>query len=382
MDLVSFMVKMQSKVLFTSHTANFQKFNRPFMRLFLDKGWTVHYASMGEESIQDCDKSFTLPFSRSPFSLSNITAYIQLKKIINSEHYDIIHTHTPVGSVITRLAARKARKSGTRVVYTAHGFHFYKGAPLKNWLLWYPVEKIMARYTDTLITINKEDYERAKNKFKTDVCYVPGVGVDPKKFDISLSAAEKRKLRGEFGIKENDFVIIYVAELSKRKNQLWLVKSVKSFLLKHPDAHLILPGQDSLNGKLHKLVDELRLNNQVHLPGYRKDIPALMTISNMAVSASLQEGLPVNIMEAMYRGLPVVATNCRGNRDLLANYDNGYLLDVNNGDTIYREVQECYNSRHNKTKGSGLYRSCELESILLTMSHIYKKQLSGYDVKR
>ena len=119
------MVKQRKKVLFTSHVANFQKFNRPFMRMLSEQDYEVHYASMGEEEILDCDKSFVVPFTRSPFGLSNVAAYKQLKVIIDREHYDIIHTHTPMGSVVTRLAARAARKKGTRVIYTAHGFHFF-----------------------------------------------------------------------------------------------------------------------------------------------------------------------------------------------------------------------------------------------------------------
>lgn len=307
----------KKKVLFTSHVANFQKFNRPFMRMLSQQGYEVHYASDGEEKILDCDKEFTIPFERSPFKLGNIKAYFKLKKIIDQEKYDLIHTHTPMGSVVTRLAARATRKKGTRVIYTAHGFHFFKGAPLLNWIIYYPIEKLMARHTDTLITINNEDFERATKNFRTDVHYVPGVGVDPKKFDVKMSKAEKIALRKSLGLKDSDFVIIYVAELSKRKNQLWLINTLSNFLYEHSEAHLVLPGKDSLKGVAHVLVEKLNLQKQVHFLGYRNDIPQLMKISNMAVSASKQEGLPVNIMEAMYLGLPVVVTDCRGNRDLV-----------------------------------------------------------------
>ena len=185
---------MRNKILFTSHVANFQKFNRPFMRMLRKDGWEVHYASMGEEEILDADKSFTVSFTRNPFTISNIRAYKQLKQIIDRENYDIIHTHTPVGSVVTRLAARRARSRGTRVIYTAHGFHFFTGAPLLNWLIYYPVERLMARYTDTLITINDEDYKRAKRTFKTDVRYVPGVGVDPEQFKPRLTKKTTQRL--------------------------------------------------------------------------------------------------------------------------------------------------------------------------------------------
>lgn len=329
------------KVLFTSHTANFQKFNRPFMRMLSKQGYEVHYASMGEEEILNCDKSFTVPFTRSPFRLSNIKAYKQLKKIIDRENYDIIHTHTPMGSVVTRLAARDARKKGTRIIYTAHGFHFFTGAPLANWLIYYPVERYMARHTDTLITINHEDYERAKRTFKTDVQYVPGVGIDPQKFDVKMTKAEKTKLRKSLGLKDTDFVMIYVAELLKRKNQTWLVRTLEQFIKENPDAHLLLPGKDSLEGRLHQLVDDLGLQDRVHLLGYRTDIPKLMKISDLAVSSSTQEGLPVNIMEAMYLGLPIVATDCRGNRDLISS--NGFIVPLKAAEQFVQELLKIRN---------------------------------------
>ncbi|MFZ1302012.1 MAG: glycosyltransferase [Candidatus Microsaccharimonas sp.] len=242
------MTKPVRKVLFTSHTANFSKFNRPFMRMLKAQGYEVHYASAGEEEVLDCDVHHTISFRRSPFSFSNLKAIRQLKKVIDAENYEIIHTHTPMGSVVTRLAAIGARKKGTGVIYTAHGFHFYKGAPVLNWLIYYPIEKIMARHTDTLITINKEDYERAKAHFKTDVQYVAGVGVDSSRFDEEMTIDQVFELKKSLGIDKRDFIIIYVAELSRRKNQMWLLNTLSGFLKKHQDVKLILPGIDSLGG--------------------------------------------------------------------------------------------------------------------------------------
>ena len=160
------------KILFTSHTANFSKFNRPLMRMLrgtLEKpyddlnvgDWQVDYASANEEPIKDADNVYRVDFARSPLRFDkHVKACRQLKKIIAEGDYDIIHCHTPVGAMLTRLAAQNARKKGTKVIYTAHGFHFYKGAPLINWLAYYPVEKWLARKTDVLITINKEDYKK------------------------------------------------------------------------------------------------------------------------------------------------------------------------------------------------------------------------------
>lgn len=308
----------KKKVLFTSHTANFQKFNRPFMRMLREQGYEVHYASMGEEHIEDCDKQFVVPFTRSPFTLSNIRAYRQLKEIIDHEQYDLIHTHTPVGSVVTRLAARQARQRGTRVIYTAHGFHFFTGAPLLNWLIYYPIERLMAHYTDVLITINAEDYARANRHFATSVVYVPGVGVDPKRFDITINENSRQAIRAKLGIKPNDFVIIYVAELSKRKNQSWLLSALKTTLQQDTSMHLLLVGADSMQGKIHKQSVRYAIQSQVHFLGYRKDIPELLQASDLYVSTSKQEGLPVNVLEAMMGRMPIVALECRGVAELLA----------------------------------------------------------------
>lgn len=364
------------KVLFTSHTANFQKFNRPFMRMLSKQGYEVHYASMGEEEILDCDKSFTVPFTRSPFRLSNIKAYRQLKEIIDRENYDIIHTHTPMGSVVTRLAARDARRRGTRVIYTAHGFHFFTGAPLANWLIYYPVEKYMARHTDTLITINDEDYQRAKKKLKTDVQYVPGVGVDESRFKPRLTEKQRNNLRESISIKPDDFVMIYPAELSKRKRQIWLINALADFIAQHPDVHLLLPGGDSLSGKCQALTEELGLINQIHFLGYRNDIPQLMMTSDLALASSSQEGLPVNLLEALVARLPIVATNSRGHADLVKNGVNGYITDIDDIRPFSRKVVEVYNDtdkqREMADNSTGQLRGYRMANIMPMMMEIYQ----------
>lgn len=372
------MVKQRKKVLFTSHVANFQKFNRPFMRMLSEQGYEVHYASMGEEEIFDCDKSFIVPFTRSPFGLSNIAAYRQLKEIIEREHYDIIHTHTPMGSVVTRLAARAARKKGTRVIYTAHGFHFFKGAPLLNWLIYYPVERYMARHTDTLITINKEDYERAKAQFKTNVQYVPGVGIDPKKFDFKMTKLEKSELRKSLGLKDNDFVMLYPAELNKNKNQKMLVDVMEKLVQKYPNIHLLLPGKDSSNGFHKRYIEQKGLTKNVHLLGYRNDIPKLLKITDLSVSTSRREGLPVNIMEAMYTGLPVVATDCRGNSDLVENGKSGFVVPQGDSRKFLDSILCLYKDKSLGTTISKITKKvCEkylLNGVMDSMGLLYKKE--------
>lgn len=320
------------------------------MRLLKEQGYEVHYASDGEEQILDCDKEFTIPFARSPFNFNNIRAIGKLKKIIDSEDYDIIHTHTPMGGVVTRMAAVAARSRGTRVIYTAHGFHFFKGAPITNWLIYFPIEKIMARFTDTLITINKEDFELAKKRLKTEVRYVRGVGIDADKFNLNMTETDKTKMRRSLGLKSSDFIMIYVAELSKRKNQIWMIRTLSELMHLYPDMHLVLPGKDSLNGAAHKLALKLGLYRQIHFLGYRDDVPLLMRISNLALSASKQEGLPLNVMEAMHLGLPVVATDCRGNRDLLEHSKNAFIVKQRDSVVFIQSTLSVYNNANLRKK--------------------------------
>lgn len=173
------------KILFISNTANFQKFNIPFMRWCLEQGWQVDYVSRGEELIRECSHSFAISIARTPFSIKNILGYFELKKIINQNQYDIIHCHTPMGGCLGRLAAKKLwKKNKVKIIYTAHGFHFYKGAPLFNWLVYYPVEKFLSKYTDVLMVINEEDYQLAQSKkFKArEVIKFDGVGVNLERF--------------------------------------------------------------------------------------------------------------------------------------------------------------------------------------------------------
>ena len=153
------------KVLFLSNTANFSKFDRPYMRWFKERGWQVDYCSLGEERVLDCDNQYSICIARSPFSFKNLRGLRELKKLLSENQYDILHCHTPMGGVIGRIAAKKLWKEGKiKVIYTAHGFHFYKGAPLLNWLVYFPIEWVCSFFTDTLITINQEDYTFAKKQ--------------------------------------------------------------------------------------------------------------------------------------------------------------------------------------------------------------------------
>lgn len=370
---------MKKKVLITANLESFyKKFLIPQMEKFHEMGYEIYIATKLEGlDLPFVDYKYDVPFARG-FNLSdNINSYKEMKKILKNEHFDIISCHTPFGGAITRLAYKNLHIKDTLMVYMAHGFHFYKGAPLFNWLIYYNAEKYLAKCTDRLITINLDDYEIAKEKFKCQVKLVNGVGLDTSKFDFKMSEKEKVELRDSLGIKKDDFVMIYAAELLPRKRQEWLINTLADILKEHSNFHLILPGKDSMNGKLEKIVNNLNLINQIHLLGFRKDIPKLLNIADIAVSSSKQEGLPVNIMEAMYVGLPIIATECRGNRDLIANGVNGYIIPLNNQKIFCDKVLLCYNM-NNKEKekinkeNNKLIQKFLLENVINEIMNIYK----------
>ena len=361
------------KVLFTATVdSHILQFHIPYLKWFKEQGYEVHVATNGNEKIPYCDVKHKISFQRSPIKIDNIKAIFKLKKIIEEEKFDIIHCHTPMGGVVTRLAAIKARKKyKTKVIYTAHGFHFFKGAPLLNWIIFYPIEKYLSKYTDCLITINEEDYKLAKKKFHTkDIELVNGVGVDASKFKSKMTDEEKLELRKKLGINKNDFVIIYVAELSKRKNQGMLIKVISLINEdKYQNIKVILPGADSLNGKYQKMAKELGVDDKIKFLGYRTDIEKLMKISNLAVSTSRQEGLPVNVIEAMMVGLPIIVTNCRGNRDLI-----NTCVEINN----YNQLKERIINEMEKKNQEIIEYEVELykiDNVIKNIEEIYRRNI-------
>ena len=260
--------------------------------------------------------------SRSPFSYGNIKAIRQIRELVEKNGYDIVHCHSPLAAASTRLACRTLRKKGkVKVIYTAHGFHFYKGAPLKNWLIFYPIEKICSRYTDVLITINKEDYKLAKRKMMAKIVdYIPGVGIDCAKF-ANVDVDRKAK-RNEIGVPEDAFMLLSVGELNLNKNHSVVIKALAK--IKEPNIHYVIAGVGVEKDSLQQLADELGVN--LHLLGYRQDIPELDNTADCYILPSIREGLNVSIMEAMASGLPVICSRIRGNIDMV-NEKGGELFD-------------------------------------------------------
>ncbi len=320
--------------------AHIAVFHLPYLKLLKDMGYEVHVAAKNDYEthldcvIPYCDKYFDVSFDRSPLKSKNIKAYNEVKKIVTEEKYDIIHCHTPVGGLIARLAARNVRKNGTKVFYTAHGFHFYKGAPLKNWLLYYPVEKLCAHFTDVLITINQEDYALAQKKMKAKrVEYVPGVGIDLAKF--GQAAVDKSAKRNELGIPEDAMLLLSVGELNKNKNHETVIKAIKDL-----DVYYIIAGKGDLRLHLQSVIDELGLTDRVKLIGFRSDITELCAAADLFVFPSFREGLSRSLMEAMASGLPCVVSNIRGNADLIEDGKGGFLCTSASAEEFAAVLQE------------------------------------------
>ena len=252
-----------------------------------------------------------------------VRSYKIIKKLIDERHYRIVHCHSPIGGVLARLASRKARKDGTKVVYTAHGFHFYKGSSLLSWLIFYPIERLCSRLTDLLITINKEDYERAKSWNTCCVELVNGIGVHTEEF--LNERVERKAYREELGFEDNDYVFMSTGQVSVRKNHEVIIRAIAE--IHNPRVKYLLVGFGELEEKLKALVKELGIEDRVVFAGYRGDVKRLLHAVDGFAFPSLQEGLPVALMEAMAAGLPIVCSRIRGNVDLIENGKGGYLYD-------------------------------------------------------
>lgn len=308
------------------------QFHRPLVNMLHAHGCEVHVAArnnLAEKNglkLDFVEKIYDVPFQRSPFSPKNFTAYQMLKRIIRQENYAVAHCNTPVGGVLGRLAAREARKYGTQVFYTAHGFHFYEGAPKKNWLIWYPIEKFMCQYTDELITIAEEDYQLAKSKMQVSVSHIHGIGANSSKFH-PVGDVEQNIIKNKLGFQKNQQLIICTGELNQNKNQVTAIKAMKEVVKELPEAMLLLAGNGPVHDLLQATIDANNLQNNVIMLGYRTDLEKYVQVSDLVLSCSRREGLPMNIIEGMLCKKPVVASVNRGHKELIEDGVNGYLVD-------------------------------------------------------
>lgn len=376
------------KALIVSAKANMIKqFNQPNIKLLIEMGYEVTVATNfkepgtipAKESKDFINKLLELNvtpvdinFQRNPISLQNIKAYMSLKDIIYKGKFDLIHCHSPVGGAFTRWAARNIEQKNTRVLYTAHGFHFYKGAPLINWFVFYPIERLLSNYTDTIITINQEDYKRAQIFKAKHVEYIPGVGIDLDSIQVNKEKVSKLKKGLEFST--DDFVLCSIGELNDNKNHSVVLEALSK--VNNKNIKYIVAGTGELKDDLAKKTKELNLEDQVTFLGFRDDIYELLSLSDVFVFPSFREGLSKSLMEAMAVGKPVIASNIRGNKDLINNDEGGLLFDPKDAIQLSESIMKMLNDESFRNNASAInmkkIKQFSLDNILERMSEIYQ----------
>lgn len=322
---------MKKAFVVASVASMIDQFNKPIIKLLKKLGYIVvvgcnfekgnsctniQIDSLKEELESLNVKYYQIDFDRNMMNLKDhIIALRQIKNILKVEEFDLIHCQSPMGGLLTRAAAKKYRKKGTEVIYTAHGYHFYKGAPLKNWILFYPLEKYFSRFTDKLITINTDDFSFANKKMKAKkVYYVKGVGVETNYFSsYNLLLEDKNKLLSEIGIDDTSKVILSVGELNENKNHKVVIKAIKE--LNRDDIHYVIAGKGKTKEYLTRLAEENNVN--LHLIGFRDDLVKWYKLCDLFVLPSYREGLAVSLLEAIASNANIIATDIRGNRDVL-----------------------------------------------------------------
>ena len=314
---------MGRRVLFTASTySHIVNFHLPYLRKFQEEGWTVHAACGGKPApVPYADAVLEFPLKKSMWSPGNLKAAVSLRDNMRKEGYDLIITHTSLAAFFTRLALRGLKERPV-VVNMVHGYLFDDETPWLKREVLLAAERWMASDTDLVLTMNRWDYEAAqKHRLGRKVVRIPGVGVDFSRFD-EVPAGTRRRLRQELGIPEDAFVLIYAAELSARKSQAVLIRAMGRL----PETVLLaLAGEGALRGECQELARKQGLEERVLFPGQVRDIPAWYAMADGAVSASRSEGLPFNVIEAMYAGLPVVASEVKGHSDLIKDGETGLL---------------------------------------------------------
>ena len=373
---------MKKKVLIVTTSASMiQQFCMPSVELLQELDYEVHVAcnfhegnnispDMVHQFITSLDEKgvfhHEILFSRKMVDLSaNISCFHQLKHLVNKEKYSFIHCHTPIASLIARLVGRSTH---TKVMYTAHGFHFFKGAPKKNWILLYPAEWYASFMTDILITINQEDYMRAKKHMHAKhTMYIPGVGIDLNKFGKAQIDVQKK--RTELNIPTDCTLLLSVGELNENKNHQRVIHALTQL---PENVHYAIVGIDHLDGYNQKLAEELGVADRVHILGYRKDVSEIYAMSDIFVFPSYREGLSVSLMEAMATGLPCVVSKIRGNSDLI-DENRGELFDPFSTESCLYAIQKVLGGDWASYKASNqtFIQNFSLETVMAKMKEIY-----------
>lgn len=325
------------KLLMTASTfSHIMIFHLPYLAEFKRLGWEVHVACGGKETkIPHADRSISIPIEKSFTALSNFRACAELRKLIKKERYDLVITHTSLAAFFTRLA-EKGLRNRPRTINVVHGYLFDDGTPRLKAALLKAAEYLVAPQTDLILTMNGYDTEWAKaHKVSKEVRSIPGMGIDPEKL---AAVCEK----ADYGFRASDFVLVYPAEFSERKNQEMLIRAMAGL----PETvKLLLPGEGARLENCKRLAAELGLLDRVIFPGYVGAIGTAFMSADAAVSSSRSEGLPFNIVEAMLCSLPVIASRVKGHTDLVDDGVTGFLYNYNDADAFIEAVKKLFNDR-------------------------------------
>lgn len=375
---------MSKKILYAATVAkkHICQFHIPYMKMLQEWGYEVHVCAADDFNedekceISHCDKFYDICFSRNPFSPKNITAYRKVRRIIKENNYELIHCHTPVAAAVTRLAAVGLNKE-TVVLYTTHGFHFFKGAPMSS-IMYYLAEKLLVWFTDGIITINAEDFGSAQKICQGTSCeayYMHGTGVDTQK--IKNSSADPKLLKRKLGIPEDSFVLLSVSEINKNKN---LKTSLTAMSMINDDSvYYVICGEGDMLDEYRLLAVNLGIDSRVIFTGYRYDIFEVVHIADLFLFPSLREGLGIAPLEAMSAGVPIIASDIRGVREYGRNNVNGILLRPDDSKGFADAVIKLKNNEDLRTEMSrNAVKSVipfDINESLSSMAAIYSKYI-------
>lgn len=375
---------MSKTVLFVASVTkkHILQFHLPYMKWFKDHGYNVHVCAGDDfepdepKNIPYCDKYYIIPFYRSPFATQNFRSYRELRKLIDENEYELVHCHTPVAAAIARYAFRTARKKrGTTVLYTAHGFHFYKGAP-KISRLYYIAEKALISYTDGIITINEEDYSAAKKMCRGKKCKafkIPGIGIDLNRIRNTIRTRED--IREEFGIPNDAFLVMSNSEINQNKNVECSITAVAA----NKGVYMLICVTGKSAEKCKELVNELGCGDRIIFAGYRYDAKELLHGADAFIFPSRREGLGLAAIEAMATGLPLIVSDNRGTREYAVNGENAIVCEYNNISQFINAVQLLSSDRELcKKLGHNGYHTAErygLDNSIAEMAAIYRGYL-------
>ena len=321
-----------------------------------------------------------IDFGRNPIKLKNITGYKKLEALQKERQFDIVYCQQPVGGLMGRLIGKKFK---IPVIYTAHGFHFFKGCPLVNKLVYKPVEKWLSKYTNALITINEEDYQSALKMKAKKVYKINGIGIDGNK--MKVEDFDKIAFRKELGLKENDKVVLTVSELNQNKNYITMLQTIKILVSQDENIKFVSCGTGVWKEKIAEYAKELGIENNVIFLGYRKDIAKIMHVSDIFFHASYREGLTLSVMEAMSVGLPCVVSNVRGNRDLIKEGMGGHICEPTDAEGFALKInavlknKETYKkfSEFNKQESENYF----VNNVISQLESIYQEVFSDKNDK-